>query len=744
MQRNFIFVLTFLVGTTVSPVNAEPLTIERLHASPAINGSLARAVQISPDGARVTFLRGKDSDKNQQDLWEYKLESGKTGMLVDSLVLVSDESLDEVELARRERQRIYASGIVEYMFSTDGTALLFPLGGDLYYLPIGGDVKRLTNTPATETDAKISPQGNFVSYVREQNLYVLALSTGIERAITTDGAGAISYAMADFAAQEEMYRISGYWWSKDDRKIAFTRTDESGVVLKNRYEIGVNGGVTTIAQRYPFAGTPNAIVDLAVIDLASSKLTWMNLGKNKDHYLPRIDWSPDGTLAVQRQSRDQKLIELIFFDPATGKGKVILKERQQNFTNIHSDLRFIEEGKQFVWSSERSGFRHLYLYKKNGSLRRQLTSGDWQVAATSRRGGGLRSVDETHGFVYFEASVETPTERNLYRVPLNGGGVERLTESGGWHTTQVSSDGSFFVDSGDSPIRPRYTAIRSMDGQLLSYVTENALDEKHPYFPYLANHLKSEFGEFVVEDGTRLHYQITKPAHFDPEQKYPAIVFLYGGPGAQLVRHTWAVTFNQVLAQNGYVIFTMDNRGSSNRGKAFEDVLYRNMADYEVRDQVTGAQMLKNLAYVDPERVGIYGWSYGGYMTLMSMLKHPGFFAAGIAGAPVTDWRLYDTHYTEQYMGMPNYFGNAYKISSPMTYVDKLADPLLLIHGMADDNVFFDNSVALIGALQKARKSFELMTYPGKSHRITGLDEKIHRDQLRLDFFDRHLKGSNN
>lgn len=741
MHRIFIFGFSAFTGLIASPANAEPLTIERLHTSPDLSGPTAKSVQISPDGKRVTFLRGKESDKNQQDLWEYHVESNETRMLVDSLALVGEETLDEAELARRERQRIYASGIVEYKFSPDGSALLFPLGGDLYYLPIGGDIKRLTDTPATETDAKISPLGKYVSYVREQNLYVKELVTGLERAITTGGTGAISFGMADFAAQEEMYRTTGYWWSEDDSKIAFTRMDESGVVLKNRYEIGADGEVTTVAQRYPFAGTPNAIVDLAVMDLSSAEVKWMDLGTDKDHYLARVDWSPDGTLAAQRQSRDQKLIELIFFDPATGAGRLVIEERQEKFTNLHSDLTFIAEGQQFIWTSERSGFRHIYLYEKNGDLSRQLTSGEWPVASTSRTGGGLRSVDEINGFVYFEGWVETPTERNLYRVPLTGGDVERLTERGGWHTSRISPDGSFFVDTGETPMRPKYTAIRSMDGRLLNYVTENALDENHPYFPYLSDHLEMEFGDFEVEDGVRLHYQITRPANFDPNRQYPAIVYLYGGPGVgQQVRQVWDAGFNQVLAQNGYLVFTMDNRGSPNRGKAFEDVLYRNMADYEVRDQIAGVQMLKNFSYVDAKRVGIYGWSYGGYMTLMSMLKHPGFFAAGVAGAPVTDWRLYDTHYTEQYMGDPNDGGDAYNESSPITYVDMLTDPLLLIHGMADDNVFFDNSVALMGALQKARKPFELMTYPGKTHRVTGTDEKIHLDQLRLDFFDRYLK----
>jgi dipeptidyl-peptidase-4 len=518
--------------------------------------------------------------------------------------------------------------------------------------------------------------------------------------------------MAEFVSQEEMYRTTGYWWAKDDSRIAFTRVDESSVELKNRYEIDAEG-VTTVAQRYPFAGTANALVELFVLDLASGEVRQVELGDNPDFYLARVDFSPDGTLAVQKQSRDQKTLELIFVDPQTLEQSLVLREEQANWVNLHSDLNFLGDGSQFIWTSERSGFKHIYLYRKDGTLVRQLTSGDWAVAQSDHGGGGVRAVDETGGYVWFAGFPETTTEKHLYRVSLEGGEIQQMTAAGGWYEAAVAKDGSFYVENGQGPLRPPYTAIRSASGELLTFITENPLDENHPYYPYLEGHREYQFGTLEAEDGTLLNYRMALPAGFDPAQKYPAVVYLYGGPGGPQVTKAWTVDgrlngFNQVLARNGYIVFTLDNRGTSERGKAFEDVIYRNMGDVEVRDQLRALEWLKEQPFVDADNVGVDGWSYGGYMTLMLMLKAPGAYKAGIAGAPVTNWRLYDTHYTERYMGDPNDGDGKYESSSPMTYAENLAGPLLIIHGMADDNVFFDHTVQMINALQEAAIPFEM------------------------------------
>jgi len=747
MMRTCTFLLIAGWLAVASMARAEDLDIARLVASPELSGPSVRGVRVSPDGARVTWLQGRPDDQDQLDLWEYHIADGEKRLLIDSRQLLGGrEQLDEVELARRERARIYASGIVEYSWAPDGRALLFPLGGDLYYLQLGAEPRRLTRTSATETDARVSPRGRYVSFVREQNLYLIDLVSGEERELTTTGGGAISFGMAEFVAQEEMYRFTGYWWAEDDSRLAFTRVDESGVELKDRYEIGADG-VTTIPQRYPFAGTPNAVVDLFLLDLASGEQREVALGADKDFYLARVDFSPDGTLAVQKQTRGHKVLELIFIEPDTLLQTVVLREEHPRWVNLHSDLRFLDGGARFIWASERSGFNHLYLYEKDGTLLRPLTAGDWPVAQAGRNGGAVRAVDEAGGVLWFIGYRESATEQHLYRVPLAGGEVQRMTPEGGWYDAVMAKDGQFYVEYGEGPLRPPYTAIRSVDGKLLTYINENALVEGHPYHPYLAGHRPYTFGTLEADDGTQLNYRLMLPAGFDPARRYPAVVYLYGGPGVeQQVRKAWPIDgrlmgLNQVLARHGYVVFTLDNRGTYNRGKAFEEVIYRDMGNAEVRDQLRGLAWLKSQPFVDRDRVGIHGWSYGGYMTLMLLLKAPGAYAAGIAGAPVTNWRLYDTHYTEQYMGDPDDGDGRYEKSSPMSYAQILADPLLIVHGMADDNVFFDHTVQMIGALQHAGRPFEMMTYPGKRHRIVGEAENTQLWNLYLDFFRRHLGG---
>jgi dipeptidyl-peptidase-4 len=723
------------------------LTIARVIGSPAISGPVARGVAISPDGSRVTWLQGRADDQHQLDLWEYHVKDQQKRLLVDSLALLGGvESLDEVELARRERARIASSrGIVEYRWAPDGTALLFPLGGDLYYLKLGEEPRRLTQTSATETDAKISPLGRYVSFIREQNLYIIDLASGEESAVTTDGGGAVSFGMAEFVAQEEMYRSTGYWWAPDDSRLAYTRVDDSGVQLLNRYEYGPEG-VTTVAQRYPFAGTANAKVQLHVEDLANGQERELLLSEQSDFYLVRVDFSPDGTLAVQVQPRDQKSLELLFFAPGTLDRTVVLREQQPHWINLHRDLIFLGGGNRFIWTSERSGYNHIYLYERDGTLVRPLTAGEWDVAHETRSGGGVRAVDEGGGMLWFLGSREAPTERHLYRVPLAGGEPQRVTQAEGWYGALVAPEGDFYVEQGEGPRRPPYTAIRTAGGDLLTYILENPLDETHPYNPYLSGHLPHSFGSLRTDDGTELHYRMALPADFDPTRTYPAVVYLYGGPGGQQVRKAWSINsrsdgLNQLLARAGFVVFTLDNRGTPNRGRAFEDAIYRDMGGAEVRDQLAGLEWLKAQPFVDGNRVGIHGWSYGGYMTLLCLLKAPGSFAAGIAGAPVTNWRLYDTHYTERYMGDPNDGEGKYDASSPLSYAPNLADPLLIIHGMADDNVFFDHTVQMIDALQEAARPFEMMTYPGKRHGIVGDAEKTHLWNLYMDFFRRHLQA---
>lgn len=723
--------LTLLV---ISPTVAEELTAERIYSSPSLSGESIRELKLSPDGSRVTFLQGKDSDYERLDLWEYNLKDGVSRRLFDADDLhTGDENLSEEEKARRERLRLSGSGIVKYEWSKDGTALLFPLAGDVYYWRVGeAKARKVVDTPEFETDVKFSPKGNYLSFVRDQNLVVLDLKNGQERALTTDGGGALKYGMAEFVAQEEMDRMTGYWWSEDESKIAYTRVDESGVEEAIRSEIYAED-VKFIKQRYPYAGSPNVEIGLAITELESGLTQWVDLGKDKDIYLPRVEWTQDSNLlSYQWQSRDQKTLRLDFVRWPELKARTVLTEKSPTWVNLHNDLKFLKDGKHFVWASERDGYKHLYLYTMAGKLVRRLTAGAWVVDE-------LEAVDEKQGIVYFTGRKDTPLEQHLYRVPLGGGQVSRVTERAGFHDIIFGKNAESYIDQASTLDTPPQVSLHDAEGQRITWLAENEVNESHPLHPYLSDWIKPELGSFVSDEGVRLYYRLYKPKGFEEGSKFPVLVYLYGGPGAQRVTDSWGDLFPQFMAQQGYAVFTLDNRGSHGRGKAFEDPIYRAMGTVEVLDQVAGVKFLREFPWIDSDRVGVHGSSYGGYMSLMAMFKQPEYFKAGAAGAPVTDWKLYDTHYTERYLGDPKAHPEVYQKSSVFDYATALKGPLLIYHGMADDNVLFTNSTKLYKVLQDNNIPFMMMDYPGKKHRFSGKETSMHRLNTIRNFFDLHF-----
>jgi dipeptidyl-peptidase-4 len=644
-----------------------------------------------------------------------------------------DENLSDEEKARRERLRLSGSGIVSYTWSKDGKALIFPLAGDVYFYVLGAKkAQRLLDTPKFETDIKLSPKGNYVSYIREQNLYIMEIATREETAITTKGGDDIKFGMAEFVAQEEMSRMTGYWWAPDESAIAFTRTDESGVKDAVRSEIYADR-IDMINQKYPFAGTDNAVVELFVQTLKDAKRTAVPLSDNADFYLPRVKWMDHQTLTYQWQSRDQKHLELRAFNLTDNSTKLLVKETSPTWLNLHDDLRFLKQSEQFIWASERDGYKHLYLYHNDGRLNRQLTQGDWVVT-------GINAVDENSQTVYFSGRADTPLESHLYRVGLAGGDIARITAAGYFNNVTFSDDASVYINAFSSINTPPQTALYRANGERLTWLIENAVDADHPLANYIQNWVEPEFGTIKTADGTELYYRLYQPAGVTKDA--PAIVYHYGGPIAQVVTNRWAGTRGlmfQYWAQQGFVVFSLDNRGSNYRGKAFEDPLYQAMGGIEVADQKLGIEWLKQQDFVDADRVGIYGHSYGGYMTLMTMFKHPGLVKAGVSGAPVTEWRLYDTHYTERYMGDPRKVADKYDAASVFPYANQLEDELLIMHGMADDNVLFTHATKLYKHLQDNAKLFYVMDYPGKKHGIRGKNTQIHMYKTITKHFTTHL-----
>ena len=717
-------------------VSAKDLTIERIFSGSPLAGETPRALNFAPGGKYLSYLKGSEENPQRYDLWLYDIEVEKHQLLVSADQLATDEvELSDEEKARRERQRVSGSGIIEYSWSAEGDALLFPYNGDVFYHQPGKSKPRqMTKTEAFETDVKFSPEGNYISYIREQNLYFVDIASGEEQAVTTEGGGTIKFGMAEFVAQEEMKRMTGYWWSPDESAIALTKVDESPVPLATRSEIYADR-IETIQQRYPFAGSDNVDIDLGIYRIKDRKTDWLELDRLGDGYLARVKWVGDSQhLSYQWQSRNQQELNLLIYNRQEKSERELLTETSDSWVNLHNDLHFLEDNKHFIWASERSGHKHLYLYRLDGSLIRQLSSGDWQVDE-------LEAVDESTGALYYTARKESPLESHLYRSQLNSSSAAnptRITEREGMHDIEFSSDARSYLDTYSSPQQPKQVSLHGPTGNHLAWLSENKITEDHPLSPYLRNWRYPEFGELEASDGQRLYYKMTKPSDFDAEKKYPVLVYVYGGPGAQRVTKSWGSEFVQYMAQQGFIVFTLDNRGSANRGKSFEAPIYKNMGGPEIEDQVTGVQYLTNLPFVDAERIGIYGHSYGGYMSLLAMFKAPEHFKAGVAGAPVTDWRLYDTHYTERFMGMPDE-GNAYENSSVFPYSKDLKGDLLIYHGMADDNVLFTHSTKLYKQLQDNAQSFEMMNYPGKKHSINGRNTKIHLYSMIAQFFQQTI-----
>jgi dipeptidyl-peptidase-4 len=725
---------------SAAPAHAERLTLDRIHADPALSGPGVRSLRVSPDGERVTFLRGRADNQFQLDLWEFNMKDKTTHRLVDSKQLVPNENLSLEEKARRERARTASlSGILSYSWSPDGKQLLVPIAGDLYLVDVNKPDAARKVASGNVLDPKISPKGRYVSYVRDQNLFVIDLKTGQERQLTTDGKGTVHNGEAEFVAQEEMDQHTGYYWAPDDSAIAYRRYDEAQVPVARRFEIFADR-TDVIDQRYPAAGAKNVDIGLMIVNPATGAQKSIDLGPEKDIYLVRADWSADGkTLVYQRQSRDQKRLDLVAVDAATLAERPLLTETSKTWVSIHDDLRFLGRQKAFIWASERSGRKHLYLYDMSGKLLHPISSGEWGV-------DNILAVDEQAGKVYIASNKDAVIDKQAYVLNLDGSNANkpvRLTKQDGWHEDVFARNGKIFVDTFSDPDTPPQVSIRRADGAMVEWLEHNELNASHPYANYVKDHLPTEYGTIQAHDGQTLHYSMIKPANFDASKRYPVFLFTYGGPHSQRVTRQWGNLFNQYMAQQGFVVFVLDNRGSSRRERAFTDVIYGNLGAHEVEDQLTGIDWLAQQSFVDPKRVGVFGWSYGGFMTLRLLEAGSDKIAMGVAVAPVTDWSLYDTHYTEQFVGAtPQSDPAAYERSGVFAHLDGLKSPLLLVHGMADDNVLFTNSTRLIDALVNRNVKFELMTYPGAKHGISSRAGQRHVYGLIEAFFKKNLGGT--
>jgi dipeptidyl-peptidase-4 len=697
-----------------APATATPLTIARVFASPSLNGPVPRGVKLSPDGKWLTVLRNRTADRERYDLWGYDHASGQWRMLVDSTALGDGRTLSEAEKMQRERQRIGdLKGIVSYSWAADSKSLLVPLDGALYLAGLDGKTTRIEGVGEGALNPTPSPRGGYVSFVRDRRLWVGALTGAAPKPVTPEESSpTVHWGEAEFVAQEEMARFTGHWWAPDDSHVAVERFDEAPVGVVTRAAIGADG-TRTFDQRYPAAGTPNAVVSLWVVTPDGKSRVQVDLGPDHDIYLARVDWARDGkTLYVQRENRAQTKLDLLAVDPLTGKAQVLFTEAAapNAWINLSDSYRFLKDG-SLVWWSERDGHGHLWRFAKGRWS--QLTKGPWVVSA-------LVGVDEKAGKAYFTANRDDPLAMQLYVLDLaHPASIKPLGEPGFDHSATMDKAGQTLLVTRSSSAQPPQVYVADATGQRLAWVEENRLDTAHPLHPYLASQRPAQFGTIKAADGSVLHWKMIAP-DMEPGKRYPVLFSHYGGPHSQVVTRGWAGPLEQAIVARGFIWFEIDNRGSANRGVAYESQIRHAMGTVEVADQLAGANYLKSLPYVEGRKIAIYGWSYGGYMTLKMLQANQGVYAAGIAGAPVTKWGLYDTHYTERYLGDPREVPEVYARSDALGDAAKITDPLLLIHGMSDDNVVFDNSTALIAKLQANEVPFEMMLYPGYTHRVTG------------------------
>ena len=627
-----------------------------------------------------------------------------------------------------------------YFWAPDGNALLFKSGGRLVWLDLRSmTAKTLLDSSTNVSDPKISPDSTWVSYLQNENIWLVSVATGAAKQLTTSGSEDLLKGQLDWVYPEELDLGTAYWWSPDSRKIAFLEFDEKPVT---KYPV-VDMNAALEMTRYPQAGEANPIVRVGVQPIAGGEPKWIDTGANTDIYIPRVDWVPDGkSLLIERIDRTQKQLDLLLADAATAESHAILSETDPYWINV-SDLpiRFFADGKRFLWSSERSGFCHLYIYDTSGKMLDQLTSGDWQVSGSEGFGpsvGDHLELDERGGYVDFISNKDNAIEQQVYRVSLKDKTVTRATTQAGVHVPLLAPGGGAFVDTFSDAMTPPRQSLMRMDGTEVAAINRNPVPELADY------HLSPvEFLSVRAEDGTELHASMIKPPDFDPAEKYPVIVYVYGGPDVQNVTNAWGYDeflWHEMMAEKGYLIFSLDNRGSYGRGHRFETPLYHHFGKVELADQLAGANYLKTLPYVDASRIGIYGSSYGGYMTLEAMFAAGDVFKAGAAVAPVSDWRLYDTIYTERYMGRPQDNAAGYDDSSPVNLTATLKGKLMLAHGTGDDNVHFANTAEVLNKLiLQGTYASDLVILPGRGHGMEDVPARIELFNELTKFFLQNL-----
>lgn len=657
---------------------------------------------------------------------------------------VLDKNFKEKILDVQDFPQGFPQKIEEYEFSSDEKHLLIKTQIERIYRHSTKEVVTLVNLASQKylqlnngkkvSHATLSPSGQQVAFVYENNLYVQDLADGKITQVTKDGRkNYVIYGMCDWVYEEEFSFTKAFEWSYDGKKIAIYRFDESQVP---EFSMDIYGTLYPQKEtfKYPKAGEKNAVIDIYVYEVSSGNLVKMDLGTETDIYIPRIRWTYSSEqLAVLRMNRLQNHVEVLLYNTNEGIPQIILSEKSDTYVEVTDFmLYFLDNGKEFLWTSEKSGFNHVYHYDLSGKLIQQITTGNYEVLE-------IIGVDSKQKVLYYTSTEVSPLEKHFYRVNFNGKNKKRLSNEPGTHKIQISSGFNFYVDTYSEMGAPPVTKLYSTEGKLLQTLEDNAdLKEKLKTF-VLGKH---EFFQFKTSEGVSLNGWMIKPHDFDPNKKYPVLMYCYGGPGHQTVVNVYDgfnYFWHQMLANQGYIVVSVDNRGTGGRGAAFKKSTYKQLGKLEVQDQIEAAKYLSGLSFVDGNRIGIWGWSFGGYLTTLCMTKGNNYFKMGIAVAPVTNWRFYDTIYTERYLQRPQENEKGYDENSPIHFAKELKGKYLIIHGTADDNVHAQNAMEMIDALVKNNKQFEQFFYPNKNHGIYGGITRFHLYTLMTNFILKNL-----
>lgn len=728
-----VILLSFIMFPAWSQSEKKTISLEDIYKSRKFSSKGVYGIRTMKDGTHFTQVKN-----DSLNVYEYATGNYVKTILKSKQLIIPGDTVplpvSSYEFSEDERSLLFSKDD-EPIFRHSSKANYFMM--DL----ASGKIIPLF-AKSKQRLATFSPDASKVAFVVDNNIYIRDIAMSLAEPadsgkavtqVTTDGKiNEIINGATDWVYEEEFGFSQAMFWSPNSTSLAYYRFDESRV---KEYQLTYYGELypEQSKYKYPKAGEDNSIVGIFMYDTKSAKTTTVDIGKEADIYIPRIKWTSDpAILALYRMNRHQNKLELILADASDGKSRTIWSEDNKSYIEITDNWDFLKNGKEFMISSERSGYNHLYLYSMNGEIIRQLTEGNWDVAKVC-------GIDEKTRKVYFTAGFSSPMNREVFSVSLDGGAPVQISEREGTNFPDFSANFSFYINRWSDINTPPTITVNNAEGKEVRLLQDNS-KLKEVMSDY--NFSKASFFTVLTDADINLNAWMLKPPDFDPAKKYPVLFTLYGGPGSQTVQNSWGTvnSWNQFLAQKGIIVVSVDNRGTGARGEAFKNCTYLQLGKYETIDQINAAKYLDSLSFVDKERIGIWGWSFGGYMVLSCLTKGADYFKVGVAVAPVTNWKYYDNIYTERYMRTPKENNSGYEDNSPVNFAEKFKGKLLIVHGMADDNVHPQNSYDMISALVGANKMFEMQLYPNSNHGIyTGKNTSYHIWERMTDFLLKNL-----